>query len=265
MRENITLIYFNTFQTALHKILEDQKTAIIEKINLEGAGEEIRVDDELNDEPKFNLDDFSNKYLVKNNIYSFLNPKADFKFNDYECFFVISLNYKTLIDHFNFLNILYDDSSLLIDYKKVLCVNRGFLYIFRENFDKFNITIDDVCTVPDENNLVSCNSSEAYDLLILIKIKNISEVVVDETKIKVTVCYKIGEKSDKNQNLYLEFFFSDNFEFYSFCYFMNLVSEKVKGLFFNRPVDTNLSTKENADPNNLNMEKNKTLQTDMMI
>ncbi len=66
INEGISMIYFNTFQTALHKILEDQKTAIIEKISIQG--EDIIKDDNDDlddDEPKFNLDDFSNKYSVK--------------------------------------------------------------------------------------------------------------------------------------------------------------------------------------------------------
>ena len=93
---------------------------------------------------------------------------------------------------------------------------------------------------------MDCNSSNAYDLLLSIKMKSIEKVNLDKNLLKAKLDYKLIENSD-SKDYSIEFSFEDKFQFTIFSYYINLNTGKLSELILKEAI-------ENRDKNNEELE-----------
>ena len=243
LKKDVSVNKFQTFNSTLHKIQEESLDG--EPIKLKRKVQENEIKDE-GSRKIFDKNEFTSKYTIRNNIFSHQNYIKLYEFSNFSYFFVISIDLKKWIDYINLFKILYNDASLIMEYKKILYVNGGYLYIFREKFENFYLTTEDVLKIPDDKSIVDCNSSNAYDLLLSIKMKSIEKVNLDKNLLKAKLDYKLIENSD-SKDYSIEFSFEDKFQFTIFSYYINLNTGKLSELILKEAI-------ENRDKNNEELE-----------
>jgi hypothetical protein len=179
------------------KIKERQKK--LEKHNIKKEDKKVLLEAEankINQAKKAELDalmkEFPTLTSLELNMYT-----PDTLFNSNLNIFIVGNDYKTFIDY---ITPLFGEPELLIKNRKIVYISDFYLYIFKENFKKF----ERMPTEEEFDNELYFENKNNYDLILQIKLANI-DVVKRKENMTIEIMFKEDDLSNKLVNTSFKF------------------------------------------------------------